>query len=120
MPGPVKSVGALDTAALRGVLDTHKPTGWHAGDGPESKSRVLSLFGPALRRVRGSRSPDVQRPLPGLVAHQVRITTGEPVVDDTVHTAVDSDRYHSRHPWQSGRRITFEPAPAGATRGRRN
>ncbi|WP_327227859.1 hypothetical protein OG301_04650 [Streptomyces platensis] len=51
---------------------------------------------------------------------QVRITAGELAVDDTVHTAVDADRYHSRPPWQSGRRITFEPAPVGATRGRRN
>ena len=34
---------------------------------------------------------DVQRPLPGLVVHQVRITAGELAVDDTVRAAVDSE-----------------------------
>ncbi|MEU0360335.1 alanine--tRNA ligase [Streptomyces cyaneofuscatus] len=34
---------------------------------------------------------DVQRPLPGLVAHQVRITAGELAPDDTVHAAVDPE-----------------------------
>ncbi|WP_030606997.1 alanine--tRNA ligase [Streptomyces sclerotialus] len=34
---------------------------------------------------------DVQRPLPGLVAHQVRITAGELAVDDPVVAAVDPE-----------------------------
>ncbi|MCS0637458.1 alanine--tRNA ligase [Streptomyces sp. LP05-1] len=34
---------------------------------------------------------DVQRPLPGLVAHQVRITAGELAPGDTVHAAVDPE-----------------------------
>ncbi|MGW1207900.1 alanine--tRNA ligase [Streptomyces cyaneofuscatus] len=34
---------------------------------------------------------DVQRPLPGLVAHQVRVTAGELAPDDTVHAAVDPE-----------------------------
>ncbi|RSS38945.1 alanine--tRNA ligase [Streptomyces sp. WAC08241] len=34
---------------------------------------------------------DVQRPLPGLVVHRVRITAGELAVDDTVHAAVDPE-----------------------------
>ncbi|MYS07447.1 alanine--tRNA ligase [Streptomyces sp. SID6041] len=34
---------------------------------------------------------DVQRPLPGLVVHQVRITAGELAVDDAVHAAVDPE-----------------------------
>lgn len=34
---------------------------------------------------------DVQRPLPGLVVHQVRITAGELAVGDTVHAAVDAE-----------------------------
>ncbi|MFB6509009.1 alanine--tRNA ligase, partial [Streptomyces virginiae] len=34
---------------------------------------------------------DVQRPLPGLVAHQVRITAGELAPGDAVHAAVDPE-----------------------------
>ncbi|MGW8379425.1 alanine--tRNA ligase [Streptomyces sp. ODS28] len=34
---------------------------------------------------------DVQRPLPGLIAHQVRVTAGELAVGDTVHAAVDPE-----------------------------
>ncbi|MFD9858514.1 alanine--tRNA ligase [Streptomyces alboflavus] len=34
---------------------------------------------------------DVQRPLPGLVAHQVRVTAGELAVGDAVHAAVDPE-----------------------------
>ncbi|PRH79049.1 alanine--tRNA ligase [Streptomyces solincola] len=34
---------------------------------------------------------DVQRPLPGLVVHRVRITAGELAVDDSVHAAVDPE-----------------------------
>ncbi|WP_069814163.1 alanine--tRNA ligase [Streptomyces sp. TP-A0874] len=34
---------------------------------------------------------DVQRPLPGLVVHQVRVTAGELAVDDAVHAAVDPE-----------------------------
>ncbi|NNN37303.1 alanine--tRNA ligase [Streptomyces sp. S3(2020)] len=34
---------------------------------------------------------DVQRPLPGLVAHQVRVTSGDLAVGDEVHAAVDPE-----------------------------
>ncbi|MFF0713970.1 alanine--tRNA ligase [Streptomyces bauhiniae] len=34
---------------------------------------------------------DVQRPLPGVVVHQVRVTAGELALDDTVHAAVDPE-----------------------------
>ncbi|MGA4843561.1 alanine--tRNA ligase [Streptomyces sp. G45] len=34
---------------------------------------------------------DVQRPLPGLVVHQVRVTAGELAVGDAVHAAVDAE-----------------------------
>ncbi|OPC84123.1 alanine--tRNA ligase [Embleya scabrispora] len=34
---------------------------------------------------------DVQRPLPGLIAHQVRITAGELATGDAVHAAVDPE-----------------------------
>ncbi|MGW4490810.1 alanine--tRNA ligase [Streptomyces sp. NPDC004376] len=34
---------------------------------------------------------DVQRPLPGLVVHQVRVTAGDLAVGDTVHAAVDPE-----------------------------
>ncbi|MFF0300501.1 alanine--tRNA ligase [Streptomyces sp. NPDC004562] len=34
---------------------------------------------------------DVQRPLPGLVTHQVRVTSGELATGDTIHAAVDPE-----------------------------
>ncbi|MYW30391.1 alanine--tRNA ligase [Streptomyces sp. SID2119] len=121
-----KAGGAVDTTALRTVLDTHGPTDWRAWNTLETESRVLALLGPAgpmpvartgdVVTVVLDRTPfyaesggqdsdagllsatsaeaevlDVQRPLPGLVAHQVRITAGELAPDDTVHAAVDPE-----------------------------
>ncbi|MFF3030060.1 alanine--tRNA ligase [Streptomyces rubiginosohelvolus] len=121
-----KAGGAVDTTALRPVLDAHGPTDWRAWDTLETESRVLALLGPAgpvpvaragdIVTVVLDRTPfyaesggqdsdagllsgasveaevlDVQRPLPGLVAHQVRITAGELAPDDTVHAAVDPE-----------------------------
>ncbi|MFD4165984.1 alanine--tRNA ligase, partial [Streptomyces cyaneofuscatus] len=121
-----KAGGAVDTTALRTVLDTHGPTDWRAWDTLETASRVLALLGPAgpvpvartgdVVTVVLDRTPfyaesggqdsdagllsgasveaeviDVQRPLPGLVVHQVRITAGELALDDTVHAAVDAE-----------------------------
>ncbi|MYT82569.1 alanyl-tRNA synthetase [Streptomyces sp. MnatMP-M77] len=121
-----KAGGAVDTTALRPVLDAHGPTDWRAWDTLETESRVLALLAPAspvpvartgdIVTVVLDRTPfyaesggqesdagllsgtsveaevlDVQRPLPGLVAHQVRITAGELALDDTVHAAVDPE-----------------------------
>ncbi|QRV29062.1 alanine--tRNA ligase [Streptomyces californicus] len=121
-----KAGGAVDTTALRTVLDTHGPTDWRAWDTLETESRVIALLGPAgpvpvartgdVVTVVLDRTPfyaesggqesdagvlsgasaeaevlDVQRPLPGLVAHQVRVTAGELALDDTVHAAVDAE-----------------------------
>ncbi|NEB54602.1 alanine--tRNA ligase, partial [Streptomyces griseus] len=121
-----KAGGAVDTTALRPVLDAHGPTDWRAWDTLETESRVLALRGPTgpvpvartgdIVTVVLDRTPfyaesggqesdagllsgtsveaevlDVQRPLPGLVAHQVRITAGELALDDTVHAAVDPE-----------------------------
>ncbi|MET9051088.1 alanine--tRNA ligase [Streptomyces bacillaris] len=121
-----KAGGAVDTSALRTVLDTHGPTDWRAWETLETASRVLALLGPAgpvpvartgdIVSVVLDRTPfyaesggqdsdagllsaasaeaeviDVQRPLPGLVVHQVRITAGELALDDTVHAAVDAE-----------------------------
>ncbi|MFF3825033.1 alanine--tRNA ligase [Streptomyces griseus] len=121
-----KAGGAVDTTALRPVLDAHGPTDWRAWDTLETESRVLALLGPTgpvpvartgdIVTVVLDRTPfyaesggqesdagllsgtsveaevlDVQRPLPGLVAHQVRITAGEVALDDTVHAAVDPE-----------------------------
>ncbi|MFC3995764.1 alanine--tRNA ligase [Nocardiopsis sediminis] len=42
---------------------------------------------------RGSvRIDDVQKPLPGLFVHRGTVASGEIVVDDTVHAAIDGDR----------------------------
>ncbi|MDJ1644929.1 alanine--tRNA ligase [Streptomyces pakalii] len=121
-----KAGGAVDTTALRPVLDAHGPTDWRAWGTLETESRVLALLGPDgpvpvartgdIVTVVLDRTPfyaesggqdsdagllsgasveaevlDVQRPLPGLVAHQVRITAGELAPDDTVHAAVDPE-----------------------------
>ncbi|MEU7105016.1 alanine--tRNA ligase [Streptomyces sp. NPDC046215] len=121
-----KSGGALDTSALRAVLDANGPTDWRAYDTLQTDSRVLALLGPAgvLPVVRAGeiatvildRTPfyaesggqdsdagaltgasveaevlDVQRPLPGLVAHQVRVSAGELAVGDAVRAAVDAE-----------------------------
>ncbi|MFF8442874.1 alanine--tRNA ligase [Streptomyces californicus] len=121
-----KASGAVDTTALRTVLDAHGPTDWRAWDTLETESRVIVLLGPAgpvpvartgdVVTVVLDRTPfyaesggqesdagvlsgasaeaevlDVQRPLPGLVAHQVRVTAGELALDDTVHAAVDAE-----------------------------
>ncbi|WP_030673182.1 alanine--tRNA ligase [Streptomyces sp. NRRL B-1347] len=121
-----KSGAALDTSALRTVLDEHGPTDWRAWETLTTDSRVLALVGPAgpvpaardgdivtavldrtpfyaesggqdsdAGRLSGASVEaevlDVQRPLPGLVAHQIRVTAGELAVDDRVHAAVDPE-----------------------------
>ncbi|GGS22831.1 alanine--tRNA ligase [Streptomyces aureoverticillatus] len=121
-----KSGGAVDTSALRSVLDEHGPTDWRAWDTLTTDSRVLALVAPAgpvpvarpgdIVGVVLDRTPfyaesggqdsdagglsgasveadvlDVQRPLPGLVVHQVRVTAGELAVGDAVHAAVDPE-----------------------------
>ncbi|MFF8831208.1 alanine--tRNA ligase [Streptomyces sp. NPDC015131] len=121
-----KSGGALDTSALRGVLDAHGPTDWRAWETLTTESRVLALLGadgpvpvagtgdivgvvldrtPFYAESGGQDSDagrlsaasaeaevlDVQRPLPGLVVHQVRVTAGELAQGDTVHAAVDPE-----------------------------
>ncbi|RSS84317.1 alanine--tRNA ligase [Streptomyces sp. WAC06614] len=121
-----KSGGAVDTTALRSVLDANGPTDWLAWETLTTESRVLAVLGaegavPVARTgeivtVVLDRSPfyaesggqdsdagvlsgasveaevlDVQRPLPGLVAHQVRITAGELATGDAVHAAVDPE-----------------------------
>ncbi|MFI9201522.1 alanine--tRNA ligase [Streptomyces sp. NPDC053048] len=121
-----KSVGALDTSALRSVLDAHGPTDWRAYDTLLTDSTVLALLGPdgplkavgagGIATVVLDRTPfyaesggqdsdagaltgasveaevlDVQRPLPGLVVHQVRVTAGELAVGDAVRASVDPE-----------------------------
>ncbi|MEW1552235.1 alanine--tRNA ligase, partial [Streptomyces tsukubensis] len=121
-----KSAGAVDTTALRSVLDANGPTDWLAWETLTTESRVLAVLGsdgavPVARAgeivtVVLDRSPfyaesggqdsdagvlsgtlveaevlDVQRPLQGLVAHQVRITAGELAPGDAVHAAVDPE-----------------------------
>ncbi|MEU2794091.1 alanine--tRNA ligase [Streptomyces sp. NPDC007100] len=121
-----KSGGAVDTSALRTVLDEHGPTDWRAWDTLETDSKVLDVLGaqgpvPVAREgdiatVILDRTPfyaesggqdsdagrlsgtsveaevlDVQRPFPGLVAHQVRITAGELALGDSLHAAVDPE-----------------------------
>ncbi|MFJ3633372.1 alanine--tRNA ligase [Streptomyces sp. NPDC090112] len=121
-----KSGGALDTSALRSVLDQHGPTDWRAWEALTTESRVLAVLGAAgpvpvaatgeIVTVVLDRTPfyaesggqdsdagrlsgasveaevlDVQRPLPGLVVHQVRITAGELAPGDAVHAAVDAE-----------------------------
>ncbi|MEW1633631.1 alanine--tRNA ligase [Streptomyces sp. NPDC093801] len=121
-----KSGGAVDTTALRSVLDANGPTDWLAWETLTTESRVLAVLGaegavPVARigeivTVVLDRSPfyaesggqdsdagvlsgasveaevlDVQRPLPSLVAHQVRITAGELAPGDAVHAAVDPE-----------------------------
>ncbi|MFI9231209.1 alanine--tRNA ligase [Streptomyces rimosus] len=121
-----KSGGAVDTSALRTVLDEHGPTDWRAWDTLETDSKVLAVLGaqgpvPVAREgdivtVVLDRTPfyaesggqdsdagrlsgtsveaevlDVQRPLPGLVAHQIRVTAGELALGDALHAAVDPE-----------------------------
>ncbi|MFD7663139.1 alanine--tRNA ligase [Streptomyces sp. NPDC059788] len=121
-----KSGGAVDTSALRTVLDEHGPTDWRAWDTLETDAEVLAVLGaqgpvPVAREgdivtVVLDRTPfyaesggqdsdagrlsgtsveaevlDVQRPLPGLVAHQVRVTAGELALGDALHAAVDPE-----------------------------
>ncbi|MFH9420057.1 alanine--tRNA ligase [Streptomyces sp. NPDC017529] len=121
-----KSGGAVDTSALRTVLDEHGPTDWRAWDTLETDSKVLAVLGaqgpvPVAREgdiatVILDRTPfyaesggqdsdagrlsgtsveaevlDVQRPLPGLVAHQVRVTAGELALGAALHAAVDPE-----------------------------
>ncbi|MFE0119398.1 alanine--tRNA ligase-related protein [[Kitasatospora] papulosa] len=52
---------------------------------------------------------DVQRPLPGLIAHQVRVTVGELAPGDVVQAAVDAD-------WRLGARQAHSGDPCPACR----
>ena len=54
-----KAAGAVDTAALRSVLDAHGPTDWRAWDTLETASRVLALLGPAGSPVPVARTGEV-------------------------------------------------------------
>ncbi|MFJ4868849.1 alanine--tRNA ligase [Streptomyces sp. NPDC088757] len=78
-PVPVARTGDLVTV----VLDR---TPFYAeSGGQDSDAGLLSGTSAEAEVV------DVQRPLPGLVVHRVRITAGELAVDDTVHAAVDPE-----------------------------
>ncbi|MFF0738786.1 alanine--tRNA ligase [Streptomyces sp. NPDC004111] len=78
-PVPVARTGDLVTV----VLDR---TPFYAESGGQDSDAGLLSGTSAVAEVL-----DVQRPLPGLVAHQVRITAGELATDDTVHAAVDAE-----------------------------
>ncbi|WP_405508081.1 alanine--tRNA ligase [Streptomyces cyaneofuscatus] len=78
-PVPVARTGDLVTV----VLDR---TPFYAESGGQDSDAGL-LSGTSVE----AEVLDVQRPLPGLVAHQVRITAGELAPDDTVHAAVDPE-----------------------------
>ncbi|WP_282791567.1 alanine--tRNA ligase [Streptomyces sp. CC224B] len=78
-PVPVAREGEIVTA----VLDR---TPFYAESGGQD-SDAGRLSGPSTE----AEVLDVQRPLPGLVAHQVRVTAGELAVGDTVHAAVDPE-----------------------------
>ncbi len=78
-PVPVARTGDVVTA----VLDR---TPFYAeSGGQDSDAGLLSGASTEAEVV------DVQRPLPGLVVHRIRITAGELAVDDTVHAAVDPE-----------------------------
>ncbi|MFD7383481.1 alanine--tRNA ligase [Streptomyces anulatus] len=78
-PVPVARTGDLVTV----ILDR---TPFYAESGGQDSDAGL-LAGASVE----AEVVDVQRPLPGLVAHQVRVTAGELAVDDTVHAAVDAE-----------------------------
>ncbi|GAA1116661.1 hypothetical protein GCM10009579_55790 [Streptomyces javensis] len=78
-PVPVAREGEIVTA----VLDR---TPFYAESGGQD-SDAGSLSGTSAE----AEVLDVQRPLPGLVAHQVRVTAGELAVGDAVHAAVDAE-----------------------------
>ncbi|MFD5110386.1 alanine--tRNA ligase [Streptomyces cinereoruber] len=78
-PVPVARTGDLVTV----VLDR---TPFYAESGGQDSDAGL-LSGASVE----AEVVDVQRPLPGLVVHRVRITAGELAVDDTVHAAVDPE-----------------------------
>ncbi|MEU2657195.1 alanine--tRNA ligase [Streptomyces sp. NPDC007325] len=79
--GPVPVARTGDIVSV--VLDR---TPFYAeSGGQESDAGLLSAASAEAEVI------DVQRPLPGLVVHQVRITAGELAADDTVHAAVDAE-----------------------------
>ncbi|MEU6486519.1 alanine--tRNA ligase [Streptomyces sp. NPDC046887] len=78
-PLPVAAAGQIATV----VLD-RSPFYAESGGQESDAGRLSSASGEA-------EVLDVQRPLPGLVAHQVRVTGGELAPGDTVHAAVDPE-----------------------------
>ncbi|MFJ3144403.1 alanine--tRNA ligase [Streptomyces halstedii] len=79
--GPVPVAGTGDVVTV--VLDR---TPFYAESGGQDSDAGLLSGGSVEAEVL-----DVQRPLPGLVAHQVRVTAGELAPDGTVHAAVDAE-----------------------------
>ncbi|NLU67767.1 alanine--tRNA ligase [Streptomyces sp. HNM0574] len=78
-PQPVARTGEIVTV----VLDT-TPFYAESGGQESDAGRISGTFVEADVL-------DVQRPLPGLVAHQVQVTGGELAQGDTVHAAVDPE-----------------------------
>ncbi|GHF29028.1 alanine--tRNA ligase [Streptomyces mashuensis] len=79
--GPVRAVRSGEIATV--VLDR---TPFYAESGGQD-SDAGRLTGASVE----AEVLDVQRPLPGLVVHQVRVTAGELGVGDTVQAAVDAE-----------------------------
>ncbi|MGW1233279.1 alanine--tRNA ligase [Streptomyces californicus] len=82
--GPAGPVPVARTGDVVTVVLDRTPFYAESG-GQESDAGVLSGASAEAEVL------DVQRPLPGLVAHQVRVTAGELALDDTVHAAVDAE-----------------------------
>ncbi|MFF5769921.1 alanine--tRNA ligase [Streptomyces californicus] len=82
--GPAGPVPVARTGDVVTVVLDRTPFYAESG-GQESDAGVLSGTSAEAEVL------DVQRPLPGLVAHQVRVTAGELALDDTVHAAVDAE-----------------------------
>lgn len=78
-PVPVARQGEIVTA----VLDR---TPFYAESGGQ-ESDAGHLTSPANE----AEVLDVQRPLPGLIAHQIRVTAGDLAVGDEIHAAVDPE-----------------------------
>ncbi len=82
--GPAYPVPVARTGDVVTVVLDRTPFYAESG-GQESDAGVLSGASAEAEVL------DVQRPLPGLVAHQVRVTVSELALDDTVHAAVDAE-----------------------------
>ncbi|MFB8207698.1 alanine--tRNA ligase [Streptomyces sp. NPDC056010] len=82
--GPAGPVPVARTGDIVGVVLDRTPFYAESG-GQDSDAGLLSAASAEAEVI------DVQRPLPGLVVHQVRVTAGELALDDTVHAAVDAE-----------------------------